>query len=294
MNGDPDFLTSAEVAELMRVKVRRVYDLAAANRIPNIRRTGRILFPRRDVERWLAAGGEGGVAAPAPASPVIAGSHDPLLEWAVRESGAGLALLFDGSEDGLARFGRGQAQAAAIHLFDPPSESWNIEAARAQFSARPVALIGWAARRRGLLLGSRFAAATAVEALRGARLAVRQPASGAAGYMQWLFESGRFDAALFAPAEGEPARTETDAALAISSGAADVAPGVEASARQFGLGFLPLIEERVDLLVDRRAYFDAPLQTLLAFSRGPQLAQKAAALGGYDVSDLGRARWCGG
>ena len=47
-----------------------------------------------------------------------AGSQDPLLEWAVRESRCGLALLMDGSENGLKRLADGQAVAAGAHLID--------------------------------------------------------------------------------------------------------------------------------------------------------------------------------
>jgi molybdate-binding protein len=64
-------------------------------------------------------------------------------------------------------------------------------------------------------------------------------------------------------------------------------------ARQFRLGFAPLMEERFDLVVDRRAYFEPPLQRLLTFTRGPAFAAKAAEMGGYDVSAHGRVVWNG-
>lgn len=51
-------------------------------------------------------------------------------------------------------------------------------------------------------------------------------------------------------------RTENDLVLAISSGRADVGLGIEAAARQYRLGFVPLVDERFDLLVWRKAYFD--------------------------------------
>lgn len=41
---------------------------------------------------------------------MVAGSHDPLLEWALRESGSDLALLAGGSEDGLRRLAGEQAR----------------------------------------------------------------------------------------------------------------------------------------------------------------------------------------
>ena len=63
-------------------------------------------------------------------------------------------------------------------------------------------------------------------------------------------------------------RTETDLALAIAAGRADVGLGIEASARQFQLEFTPLIVERFDLLVWRKAYFDPPFQKLVRFCAG--------------------------
>jgi len=44
------------------------------------------------------------------------------------------------------------------------------------------------------------------------------------------------------------------------------------------------VEERYDLVVDRRAWFDPPMQTLMAFCRSPAFTARAAALSGYDIS----------
>ena len=49
---------------------------------------------------------------------IIAGSHDPLLEWSVRESRCGLAILAAGSRAGVAALARGEATAAAAHWLD--------------------------------------------------------------------------------------------------------------------------------------------------------------------------------
>src|SRR5262249_51068059 len=50
------------------------------------------------------------------APPIVGGSHDPLLEWALRESDCGLASLPEGSQEGLRRLTRGEGSIAAIHL----------------------------------------------------------------------------------------------------------------------------------------------------------------------------------
>jgi len=44
-----DFLTTQEVAELLRVKQRKVYDLVSREQIPCSRVTGKLLFPRDEI-----------------------------------------------------------------------------------------------------------------------------------------------------------------------------------------------------------------------------------------------------
>src|SRR5437667_327476 len=46
----PDYLTTREVADLIRLKERKVYDLVATGAIPCVRVTGKLLFPRNLVE----------------------------------------------------------------------------------------------------------------------------------------------------------------------------------------------------------------------------------------------------
>jgi molybdate-binding protein len=84
------------------------------------------------------------------------------------------------------------------------------------------------------------------------------------------------------------AKDETDLAVAVRDGKADAGLAIEAVARQFRLGFVPLVEERYDLVLRRRDYFEAPVQSLLALARTPAFRKRANELGGYDISDNGR------
>ena len=56
----PRYLTTKEVAALLRVRERKVYDLAAAGGIPHRRITGKLLFPRAEILAWIEGGGEAG------------------------------------------------------------------------------------------------------------------------------------------------------------------------------------------------------------------------------------------
>ena len=281
----PLHFTTREVAELLRVKERKVYDLAAAGEIPHRRITGKLLFPSADILAWIE--GRSG-ASPSERPAVLAGSHDPLLDWALRESGSGLATLFDGSLDGLDRFAEGRVALAGLHL--PEESGWNVGTVAAR-GVRDSVLIAWAARTRGLVLSERVAReVTCFSDIAGKRVVMRQPGAGATALFDQLLSKAELAKADLLPTT-EFARTESDAAAAVAAGEADAALGIEAMARQFHLPFLALVKERFDLLVDRRAYFTDPVQRLLGFARKAALEQKAAAMGGYDLSEAGRVRW---
>ena len=76
------YLTTREVADLLRLKERKVYDLVAAGEVPCVRVTGKLLFPRDLIEAWLARNLEykAGAESLSQRPPISAGSHDPLLD----------------------------------------------------------------------------------------------------------------------------------------------------------------------------------------------------------------------
>lgn len=90
-----------------------------------------------------------------------------------------------------------------------------------------------------------------------------------------------------------PARTEADVAAAVADGRADAGLAIEAVAQQYRLGFVPLVEERYDLVIWRRSVFEPAVQKLLAFGRSDAFKARATQLGGYDVSGFGRVHYNG-
>lgn len=89
----PDILTLREAAAFLRLSERSLYDLARGRRVPAALIGGKWLFPKALLERWLNAQADPRDAAQRlDPPPILAASHDPLLDWAVRQSGCGLAL----------------------------------------------------------------------------------------------------------------------------------------------------------------------------------------------------------
>lgn len=291
-----ELLTTREVATLLRIKERKVYDLVASGEIPHVRVTGKLLFPRALIGAWLRRHSEHAESVDLPrARPdILAGSHDPLLDWSLRESGSGLATMVDGSLDGLERLARGEAIAAGVHLLeDPAGDRWNRGHVERALAGQPVVLIEWARREQGLILPPGNSSGLAgPRDLAGRRLIPRQREAGSFLLLRHLLE--REGLSLEAvDLVHPPARTEADVALAVANGQAEAGLGLAAMARQFRLAFVPLIRERFDLVVWRRAFFEPPLQRLFSFCRSERFAVRADELGGYDVSDLGTVHYNG-
>lgn len=283
---EPSFLTTREVAQLLRVKERKVYDLAAAGDIPHRRVTGKLLFPKHDLLSWIDhEQGEKTHHRP----PVVAGSHDPLLDWAIRESNCGLATLVNGSGKGLEVFTAGDAAMAGMHIPEQGG-SWNIQAVQA-FKPTAAVLLNWSVRNRGLIVARKSEKKIKnFDDIRDQTVVARQAGSGAAQIFDLLIKNSRLTEADFNFSD-EVARTESDAAAAVAAGDADIAIGIEAMAARFDLGFVTLIEESFDLLIDHRAYFTPPIQTLFAFTKTKEFKTKAATLGGYNIQTTGEVRW---
>ena len=284
MSESPEYLTTKELAELLRIKERKVYDMAADGDVPCVRVVGKLLFPRSDIDAWITAGRSGPRAPARALPPIFVGSHDPLLDWALRASQCGLAAFFDGSLDGLERVAKGDAIGCATHIHE--SGGWNTATVAARAGELPVVLVEFARRERGLIVANEKAGAVATLAdMRGLRVARRQSSAASQALLETLLqeveltaEDVRYTAV---------ARTEDEAALMVHEDQADVAFGLRSMATRLGLSFVPVLEERLDLLFWRRAYFEPPVQRLLQYLRGAEFQDRCRAMGGYDVSRLG-------
>jgi len=286
-----EYLTTRELAELLRIKERKVYDLAASGKIPCSRATGKLLFPRKGIDEWLARS-ESKPAVSAERPLVILGSHDPLLEWALRESRCGLASYFDSSLDGLTRFAGGAGIATGLHLYDAEADSWNHNAVESRFADSPVVLVEWVKRSRGIIVAPGAAASHAgLSDLPGKKVVPRQAEAGSQVLLEALLRNQAVDTAEIKWTR--PARSEMDAVIEVAEGRAQATFGLATLAHQYRLDFVPIIDERYDILVDRKAWFEPTWQSLLQFCRSGEFRQHSKELSGYDTADQFRVHFNG-
>jgi excisionase family DNA binding protein len=287
--------TTAEAAAYLRLKERKIYEMVTEGTIPCTKVTGRWLFPKAELDHWLASSVSRphGMTRPAPA-PIVSGSHDPLLEWALRESGSGLATLAVGSAAGFVRFTAGETIAAAIHLhaLEDPEADANVAALRDRSDAADMVLIGFCRREQGFLLqsGNPLGIETIADLIaKRARVSLRPQGAGAQLLLLSLLHGAK--ASLDHLTAGPLSPTGPDIAQAVRAGRADTGIATRGVANAADLDFAPIVWERFDLVMRQCDYFHPPLQALMRFLRSPEFEARAQELGGYDVSGAGAVRF---
>jgi excisionase family DNA binding protein len=290
----PDLLTTDEAALYLRLSERKLYELVARGAIPCSKITGRWLFPKAALDRWVSAGLLTTAPLAQPAPPIVGGSHDPLLEWALRESGSGLASLPEGSEAGLRRLARGDVMVAATHLHRTTGDddSANAEAVASAPGLHDAVVIAFARREQGLLVAPgnplKLTDIGSVAATH-ARLALRPNGAGAQLLLIALLAQAGLPFETLNVVK-PPCPTGPDIAQAVRNARADCGIATRAVALSAGLDFAPLTWERFDLALRQRDYFLPGPQALFGFLRTPAFREHAAELKGYDVAETGQVR----
>ena len=291
----PELLTTDEAADYLRLSERKLYELVAERAVPCSKVTGRWLFPRSALDRWVSAGliARAGLAQVAP-PPIVGGSHDPLLEWALRESNSGLASLPEGSEEGLRRLTHAEVMMAAIHLhrLDGDDDTANVDGVAEAPGLHDAVVIAFARREQGILVAKGNPLGLSdMASIAASRARMAQRPAGAGAQLLLLALLARAGIALDDLKLAKPAfPTGPDIAQAVRAGRIDCGIATRSVALSAGLDFLPIAWERFDLVMRQRDYFMPGPQALFGFMRQPVLRDRAAELGGYDVSDAGAVR----
>jgi molybdopterin molybdotransferase/putative molybdopterin biosynthesis protein len=225
---------------------------------------------------------------------VILGSDDRALDLlAVRlredEAGPDVITMAMGSLEGLIALRHGLGHVAGCHLFDAESGDFNRSYARALFPGRALTLITLAHRQQGLIVpaGNPRALRDLAEAVSaGARLVNRNRGSGTRVWLDRLLAGGGVDPVRVAGYENE-VMTHDAAARAVAQGAADVALGILPAANALGLDFVPLVEERYDLVSPREHYESGMLAPLIGLLNDEAFRREIDGLGGYVTRETG-------
>ena len=214
-----------------------------------------------------------------------------MLDWALRESGSGLASLPEGSEAGLRRLVRGEVIAAAIHLhrLEGDDETANVEAVAQAPGLHDAVVIAFARREQGWswLRAIPWASMICAEvAASRARMAQRPTGAGAQLLLVALMARAEISARCAGAGEAGLSRPDRIWRKRCAR-AVPIAGSPAARWRCAGLDFVPFTWERFDLVLRQRDYFLPGPQALFEFVRSAVFRGRAREFGGYDVSRAG-------
>ena len=219
---------------------------------------------------------------------IFSGSHDLALEGIAEHLQKHVTLLSlpVGSLDGLVNLRQGLCQISGSHLLDETGE-YNTPFIRHLFPDRKVEIFTLAYRTQGLMLASgnpKGVKQIADIAQANARFVNRNAGSGT---RLWFDTELR---KLSIPTEAirgydTIVTTHSETAALIQAGKGDAALGLQAAAHQHGLDFIPLFEERYDLVLSREN--EKTLMPLLDYLQTSAFRTELNALTGYNSRHSG-------
>jgi putative molybdopterin biosynthesis protein len=223
------------------------------------------------------------------------GSHDPSLDvlsdlLAAERPSARLSSVAVGSFGGLLAVAAGEAHLAGSHLLDPATGEYNLPDIERHIPQASVAVITLAHRAQGLLVpkgNPKGLRALSDLARNDVTLVNRQRGSGTRALLDHLLSRAGIASSSLRGYRREEF-THAAVASAVSSGAADTGLAVLAAARALDLDFIPLAEERYDLVIPERLLTDPRVERLLRLVRSRVFREALGALGGYDDRETGR------
>lgn len=241
----------------------------------------RLLRDRREIEREIAVAG---------CDPAIFLAGEYLRR---RHDGASLVGWTAGSAAAVDALKRGEVHMAGVHVVDWKSGESNLPYLRRHLKGERFTVVTFATWEAGLLVrNGNPKSIRSVDALarRDVTLVNREEGAGARMLLdQQLAEVGLKSGQV--KGYGHTVRSHFAVARALADGQADVGVGVRSAAQVFGLGFIPLQQERYDLVTPTALLSAHPaLSQLLETIVTRSFRTEIEALGGYDTRETGTVR----
>jgi putative molybdopterin biosynthesis protein len=309
-------LTPEEVAEILNIKKNTVYELIKRGELAAFRVGRKLRVEREDVEAYKKRRRESGqppVAAspPKPNPPVRSEDNDiqpsissglvlygqdmllDILAHHIEDSSDGIRVYrkHAGSFPGLMALYEGRADVASSHLWDSDTDSYNIPYVRRFLPGIPTIVIHVAVRMQGFYVkkGNPLGINNWLDLTKsGLRMVNREPGSGTRVLLdEKLRQLGVNRLEINGYRNWETSHTAV--AIAVARNLADVGIGNQKAAMQVeGIEFVPLQQERYELVIKEEDMNKPVVQSLLNTLRSSSFREEIEGLGGYGLGEMGR------
>lgn len=294
-------MSTKEVAEYLGINEKQVYALIKTKSIPCTRVTGKWVFPKRLIDRWITTSAmkEGPVIDESARSEsedlFAAGSNDPVLDIVIThmKNGDPNTHIFSsvtGSTEGLRLLGSGFTHIAWCHLADPVTGEYDMEMLENLLPHKKIAIVHLFQRELGFLLPPDSKEKTmnfTIIADKKLRFVNRQAGSGTRIVTDKLLSGENISHESINGYISE-VNTHLEVGLMILSGEFDTGIATSAIAKILGLKFIPLIKENFDMVILQEAFFRDEVQAFIETLNADSFRKMVSHLGNYNFTNSGK------
>lgn len=285
-----ELLTTKELAEFLRLNEKKIYQLIRDVGIPHVKIAGKWLFPRSHITRWIdeRVQRENDIA--------IAGSDDILLarllaHYSRDKFPQSLTCYAPiGSMKGIQALAMSKCQACCVHLLDLETGEYNLPFLRRHLAPRKYIVINLWYRNQGLIVkkGNPLGIKEIEHIVKkDVRFINRNEGSGTRVLLDYLLQGEGLN-----HQEIDGFDSEVDGHLEVAQkilfDEADAGMGIEYPTHSLPLDFIPLQEERFDLVVPGDIWPTKVIQDFITYIHPAGIHSLFRNLPGYDLRDTGK------
>ncbi len=297
-----EILSAKELSNYLGLNEKLIYRLAREGRIPAARIGGKWLFPRRLIDKWVEKDALGRLKfRDSVESIVIIGSNDPIWDIVTKvlsDFPYGILLCFSsvGSTKGLIALSEGICDGTCSHLLDTGTGEYNIPFLSRYLEGEDLVVISLFKRVQGLMV--RHGNPKGIKGVEDiARKDVvfinRQEGSGTRVLLDAELTRLGINPEVIRGYKENVAYTHLEVGLRVLKGEGDVGLGCLSVSSFLGLDFIPLREERYDLVVQKEVYRTRKVNILLDVLSSRKVRSAIEKFGGYNTESMGEVVWEG-
>ncbi len=292
-------MNTKEAAQYLGINEKKIYNLISHKGLPATKVTGKWLFQRHLLDRWLEYYTENYL--PAEASPesytnllIITGSNDLLLDLLLelfsRRHPLPLPVFSNlGSMGGIRALKENLCHLCSAHLLEPEGEEYNFAYVEKELG-HSVVVVNFCKRLQAVLVapGNPHGVEDLADLASGrVRIANRKEGTGTRLLLDCELERQGVTGEQIPGYETAFGR-HLDVGLEVMAGRADAGLAIAAVGEMLGLDHLPVIWERYDFIVRKEIFFSRGVQMLMALLHDKEFLQLSENYFGYDLSTSGQ------
>lgn len=282
-----EILSAKELSKYLKINEKKIYKLAQEGILPHVKIGGKVAFTKELIDRWILENTE------REKHVLVAGSDDPLLRQVIdlfnAKNDGVIYYAPVGSINGLKLLQAKAANMSCVHILDMEKKSYTLSYISRYLSKDDYRAIQLFYRTQGLMIKKDNPKnIRSIKDLSNKSITFinRNQGTGTRLLFDFLLRENVVPQSVV-NGYGNEAASHMEAGIAVLKGEVDTAFGIKYTAHLLDLDFVPLFEERFDLVIPVDYFHMPQVKTFLAFFEQPALLHSIKDFTGYDLKNTG-------